>query len=115
MRSLRLHHLPGLLALATSLAGGCAGERPFPLREPLKRDPDQQPFTPMPQQYVSPFAWDGAKLHVMETWVAGELVYSARNADIGSTRDAWRAGTYAARNVTASTTGMTSTSATTSV
>jgi N-acetylglucosamine-6-phosphate deacetylase len=39
------------------------------------------------------FAWDGAKLDVMETWVSGELVYSARNADIGSTRDARLAGT----------------------
>jgi N-acetylglucosamine-6-phosphate deacetylase len=39
------------------------------------------------------FAWDGAKLEVMETWVSGELVYSARNADIGSTRDARLAGT----------------------
>ena len=39
------------------------------------------------------FDWDGAKLDVMETWVSGKLVYSARNADIGSTRDARLAGT----------------------
>jgi hypothetical protein len=42
------------------MAAGCAGERPFPLREPLRRDDDQQPFSPEPEEYVSPFAWDGA-------------------------------------------------------
>lgn len=39
------------------------------------------------------FHWDGARLDVMETWVSGERVYSARSAEIGSTRDARLAGT----------------------
>ena len=45
----------GLLWLAA-----CAGPGRFPLREPLTHDDDQRPFTPAPETYVSPFAWDGA-------------------------------------------------------
>jgi hypothetical protein len=48
-------------ALAGLLAGvlGCGGAAPrFPLREPLWRDPDQAPFAPSPDEYVSPMVWD---------------------------------------------------------
>ena len=38
----------------------CGGSERFPVREPLWRDPDQHPFAPAPEEYVSPFAWDGA-------------------------------------------------------
>jgi len=48
--------LPVLLLLLIS----CGGSERFPLREPLWRDPDQHPFAPAPEEYVSPFAWDGA-------------------------------------------------------
>jgi hypothetical protein len=51
---------PALGPLLLLMAAGCAGARPFPLREPLQRDADEQPFSPEPEQYVSPFAWDGA-------------------------------------------------------
>ena len=51
--------LIGLLS-SLYLLTGCAGSQRFPLREPMLRDPDEQPFFPPPQPYVSPFAWDGA-------------------------------------------------------
>jgi hypothetical protein len=38
----------------------CAAPARFPLREPLTRDDDARPFTPVPEEYVSPFAWDAA-------------------------------------------------------
>jgi hypothetical protein len=44
--------------LACACGGG--GLRRFPLREPLQEDPDQRPFAPMPEEYFSPFGWDGA-------------------------------------------------------
>jgi hypothetical protein len=51
----------GLLALALLAAvTACGGVRRFPLRDPLWKDPDQHPFLPPPQEYDSPFAWDGA-------------------------------------------------------
>ncbi len=34
--------------------------RPYPNREPMWRDPDRGPFTNRPEEYYSPFAWDGA-------------------------------------------------------
>ncbi|HET7542687.1 MAG TPA: hypothetical protein VFK05_22605 [Polyangiaceae bacterium] len=39
---------------------GCAGPARFPLREPLLRDPDRVPVLVQPEEYYSPFAWDGA-------------------------------------------------------
>ena len=45
----------GLLALAA-----CGGSERFPLREPMRRDDDERPFSPAPEEYVSPFVWDGA-------------------------------------------------------
>jgi hypothetical protein len=47
--------------LLASLVCSCATSIPrYPLREPLRRDDDQQPFAPAPREYVSPFIWDGA-------------------------------------------------------
>lgn len=39
---------------------GCASPANFPLKEPLRRDPDQMPVQREPEEYFSPFAWDGA-------------------------------------------------------
>lgn len=55
----------GLLALvlvaATCVLGGCGGGlRQFPLQDPLWVDPDRRPFEGGPDEYYSPFAWDGA-------------------------------------------------------
>ncbi len=51
----------GLVALAlASAVTACGGVRRFPLRDPLWKDDDQKPFLPPPQEYDSPFAWDGA-------------------------------------------------------
>jgi hypothetical protein len=44
-----------LLAIAA-----CGGSERFPLREPMRRDDDERPFQPAPEEYVSPFVWDGA-------------------------------------------------------
>ncbi len=49
----------GLLALV-----GCATTARFPLATPLTRDDDQQPFARAPEEYYSPFAWDGANYMV---------------------------------------------------
>jgi hypothetical protein len=46
-----------LLVLAVA---ACGGDERFPLREPMTRDPDERPFSPAPDEYVSPFAWDAA-------------------------------------------------------
>jgi len=51
------------LALALLLAlpvVGCGHAPRFPLREPLLRDDDQKPIETAPEEYYSPFAWDGA-------------------------------------------------------
>jgi hypothetical protein len=45
-------------------ATGCAGAPRFPLRAPLTQDPDQKPFASEPEEYYSPFAWDGANYMV---------------------------------------------------
>lgn len=46
-----------LLALAAS---GCGGSSRFPLRAPLLEDDDRRPFSRIPDEYESPFAWDAA-------------------------------------------------------
>jgi hypothetical protein len=51
--------LLGLLALA-----GCASSSHFPLQPPLQRDDDDKPFAKAPEEYYSPFAWDGANYMV---------------------------------------------------
>lgn len=43
---------------------GCASAARFPLRAPLTRDLDQTPFAKAPEEYYSPFAWDGANYMV---------------------------------------------------
>jgi hypothetical protein len=43
---------------------GCASSSRFPLRAPLTRDPDQAPVAKAPEEYYSPFAWDGANYMV---------------------------------------------------
>jgi hypothetical protein len=43
---------------------GCASAPHFPLKAPLTRDADQAPFAQAPEEYYSPFAWDGANYMV---------------------------------------------------
>ena len=50
-------------ALALALLG-CAAAPRFPLQPPLTRDADQTPFAQAPEEYYSPFAWDGANYMV---------------------------------------------------
>jgi hypothetical protein len=45
-------------------AAACASPPHFPLKEPLTKDPDQKPFAQAPEEYYSPFAWDGANYMV---------------------------------------------------
>jgi hypothetical protein len=47
------------LVFAAALCG-CASAPRFALREPLLEDPDQRPLAAAPEDYYSPFAWDGA-------------------------------------------------------
>ncbi|MEZ4375647.1 MAG: hypothetical protein R3B07_32855 [Polyangiaceae bacterium] len=49
-----------LLALALA-SNACAGSiEKFPLKDPMWRDPDRHGFAQEPEEYFSPFAWDGA-------------------------------------------------------
>ena len=48
-----------LLAVAAAAPGCVHSLRRFPLQQPMVQDPDQQPFEPAPDEYFSPFAWDG--------------------------------------------------------
>jgi len=50
-------------ALALALLS-CASPARFPLQPPLTRDADQAPFAQAPEEYYSPFAWDGANYMV---------------------------------------------------
>jgi hypothetical protein len=52
-----------LSAFALALVG-CASAAHFPLKAPLTRDDDQTPFAKAPEEYYSPFAWDGANYMV---------------------------------------------------
>lgn len=49
-----------LFGLGLELISACHSEPRFPLREAMQVDPDDQPFGPIPKEYVSPFAWDAA-------------------------------------------------------
>ncbi len=51
------------LAAALALIG-CAGPPRFPLAPSLTKDDDQRPFAKAPEEYYSPFAWDGANYMV---------------------------------------------------
>ena len=48
------------MAAALTLLTACGGGslRPFPLTDPLWRDPDQRTFEQEPEEYYSPFVWD---------------------------------------------------------
>ena len=48
------------LALAGGSSGCASTLTRFPLAEPLWVDDDQQPLTPPPEEWYSPFIWDGA-------------------------------------------------------
>ena len=55
--------LPCWAALVIGWTGlvACSSARPkFPEREPVLVDPDRRPFKDKPEEYFSPFAWDGA-------------------------------------------------------
>ncbi|MEO8180328.1 MAG: hypothetical protein ABI895_15940 [Deltaproteobacteria bacterium] len=52
------HRLLELTALIGLLSGCAVSAGRFPLREPLWQDPDQTPFAPRPDEYVSPMVWD---------------------------------------------------------
>src|SRR5689334_8291822 len=53
-----------LLPLLALAAVACAGSSRFPLKAPLSVDDDQHPFASEPEEYYSPFAWDGANYMV---------------------------------------------------
>jgi hypothetical protein len=46
------------------MALGCASAPRFPLRAPLLKDDDQRVYAQEPDEYYSPFAWDGANYMV---------------------------------------------------
>ena len=46
------------LALFALVISCGAGVRRFPMREPMKIDPDSTPFLPMPKEYKAPEIWD---------------------------------------------------------
>lgn len=49
------------LLLGAVLLVACSSSiQRFPMRPPLTNDPDQQKFTPQPEEYFSPFGWDAA-------------------------------------------------------
>ncbi len=50
----------GLALAALSLTACGSGLRKYPLKDPLWVDPDRRPFAGEPEEYFSPFAWDGA-------------------------------------------------------
>jgi hypothetical protein len=50
--------------LAALALVGCAGPAHFPLQPPLIRDDDEHAFAQVPEEYFSPFAWDGANYMV---------------------------------------------------
>ena len=50
--------------LVAAIMLGCASPARFPLEDPLARDPDQTPVARAPEEYYSPFAWDGANQSV---------------------------------------------------
>jgi len=58
LRRTLARRLVELAALAGLLTGCAASAGRFPLREPLWQDPDQTPFAPRPDDYVSPMVWD---------------------------------------------------------
>jgi hypothetical protein len=53
-----------LTLLALCALAGCASAPQFPLAPPLLHDPDERPLPRAPEEYYSPFAWDGANYMV---------------------------------------------------
>jgi hypothetical protein len=49
-----------VLFVGACTLAACGGSDRFPLRDAMKRDDDERPFSPAPEEYVSPFVWDGA-------------------------------------------------------
>ncbi|HEX7667104.1 MAG TPA: hypothetical protein VF407_21385, partial [Polyangiaceae bacterium] len=48
------------LACASALLVACGGgPARYPLAPPLTKDPDDQPFSPAPEEYDAPYEWDG--------------------------------------------------------
>ncbi len=76
MASRAMLGLPGLGLLVLVLAA-CQTPPKFPLREPLWDDDDRAPFTPAPEEYVSPFAWDAADQSVFRPLARAFAVDSA--------------------------------------
>jgi hypothetical protein len=71
-------------ALVAVALAGCAAAPRFPLRPPLTRDPDQTPFAKAPEEYYSPFAWDGANymvFHPIARFFAVDPAGAARNVN----------------------------------
>jgi hypothetical protein len=48
------------LPVALVAVAGCGGFRPYPLADPMWRDPDRRTFDEKPAEYVSGLYWDGA-------------------------------------------------------
>ena len=46
-------------SLCVIALSACAGTARFPLQEPLRHDNDERAFAVAPEEYYSPFAWDG--------------------------------------------------------
>jgi hypothetical protein len=66
------------------LAGGCSTASRFPLRAPLWKDGDDLPFSPTPEEYESPFAWDAANqtlFRPMTRWFAVDPAGAAVNVN----------------------------------
>jgi hypothetical protein len=80
-RNCRRHVRFGCPVLILSMAAaGCGGSSRFPLREPMLRDDDERPFSPAPEEYVSPFAWDAANQTVFRPIARVFAVDPARRA-----------------------------------
>jgi hypothetical protein len=65
-------------------AAACATPPRFPLAEPLTTDPDQKPFSQAPEEYYSPFAWDGANymvFHPIARFFAVDPAGAAKNVN----------------------------------
>jgi hypothetical protein len=72
------------LLLALALVGCATEPARFPLRAPLSFDDDQKPFAPVPEEYYSPFAWDGANymvFHPVSRFFAVDPAGAARDVN----------------------------------
>ena len=57
----RGHKRAVVVAAALGALVACSsGFRQYPLKEPLWLDPDRHPFSEEPEEYYSPWGWDGA-------------------------------------------------------